>query len=67
MIKYLNITTTYSMQKAKEALDNIAIKNGIFVSVAVAHPDEPDAPINSLKELEDASNHLFVITKKKRQ
>tara|TARA_R100000149_G_C5794836_1_gene84710 strand:- start:393 stop:575 length:183 start_codon:yes stop_codon:yes gene_type:complete len=60
MIKYLNITTTYSIQKAKEAF-----QNGLFVSVA--HPDEPDAPINSLKELEDASDHLFVITENKRQ
>ena len=51
----ININTmTYSMDKAKDAL-----KDGL--SVFVAHPDEPDAPINSLKELEGAEDHLFII------
>ena len=52
-------TTTYSMQKAKEAFEN-------GLTVSVAHPDEPDAPINSLEELEGASGHLFVIEQTQR-
>lgn len=52
--KKMNVTTTYSMQKAKEAFEN-------GLPVWVAHPDEPDAPINSLEELEGAEHHLFVI------
>ena len=51
----ININTmTYSMDKAKDALKD-------RLSVFVAHPDEPDAPINSLKELEGAEDHLFII------
>ena len=42
------------MDKAKDAL-----KDGL--SVFVAHPDEPDAHINSLEELEGAEDHLFII------
>ena len=52
--KKINVTTTYSMQKAREAFEN-------GLPVWVAHPDEPDAPINSLEELEGVKNHIFVI------
>jgi len=56
----ININTmTYSMEKARNAFNE-----GLVVSVA--HPDEPDAPINSLEELEGAQDHLFIITKAQR-
>jgi len=56
----ININTmTYSMEKARHAFNE-----GLVVSVA--HPDEPDAPINSLEELEGAQDHLFIITKAQR-
>lgn len=48
---------TYSMEKARKAFND-------GLSVFVAHPDEPDAPINSLEELEGAEDHLFIITGK---
>lgn len=54
----ININTmTYSMEKARKAFND-------GLSVFVAHPDEPDAPINSLEELEGAEDHLFIITGK---